>query len=287
MKKITLKASAKINLSLIITGLMEDGYHELDTVMCPIELGDTISVYRRSDKIITCSGLDISDNTNTAVKAARLLMEEFDTDGVDIVIDKNIPIGAGLGGSSADAAGVLYAFSKLFFIDLDKIKFLARQIGSDISFLLQVNSGAMRARGRGDILTAEEVAPFDLVIAKPSEGVLTTDAYKLYDDMSNDSVSGDNIALVNAIRNNEDICDYLVNDLYLPAVKLNDNIEPLYKLMCKLNDNCAVMTGSGSAVVAICKNKDVAREVYNRIPDKYYKVITRTCLRAIKELDNL
>ncbi len=282
MKSIKLKANAKINISLIITGIMHDGYHELDTVMCPVELCDFITVTRRMDRNIVCNGINISDDSNTAVKAARILMEEFDTAGVDIEIEKHIPLSAGLGGSSADAAGVMYAFSKLFNIDLDKIKFLARQVGSDLPFMLQVRTGAMRARGIGDILTAEEIEPLDIVLAKPLSGVDTVKAYQKYDELKARSNNGDNMSLISAIRNNENLCEYLVNDLYQPASILNAEIEPLLKLMKKNNKDCALMSGSGSAVFAIVNNKEEAKKLYDKIPNSYYKVITRTCKSGIE-----
>ena len=287
MKKIVIRANAKINLSLIITGVMQDGYHDLDTIMCPIELYDTITVTRRQDNIITCRGIDISDDENIAVRAARLLMSEFKTTGVDIEIDKRIPISGGLGGSSADAAGVMFAFSHLFYIDFDKIKFLARQLGSDLPFLLQVATGAMRARGRGDILTEEELMPIDIVLAKPLNGVDTKEAYRIYDTLKKQGSKGDNVALINAIRNGDDICEYLINDLYKPACMLNSKIAPLFKLMKESNNSCAIMSGSGSSVIAICSDSEKALEIFNKIPDKYYKVITKTCMTGVKIVEEI
>lgn len=284
MKSIKLKANAKINLSLLITGVMEDGFHELDTVMCPIDLYDIVTVTKREDNIINIQGLDIPDEENSAVIAAKLLMNEFNTQGVDIIIKKNIPLSGGLGGSSADAAAILYAFSKLYYIDINKIKFFARQIGSDIPFLMQVNSGAMRARGRGDILTAEDIDSLNVVIAKPERGVDTKEAYKLYDNFKNNKKIGDNSALINAIRNKEDICEYLINDLYKPAVLINSDVEILYKLMCKLNNSCVNMSGSGSSIVAICSTIEDAENIYNKIPNIYYKKITKTIKKGIEEI---
>lgn len=287
MKKITLKANAKINLSLIITGVMQNGFHELDTIMCPIELGDIITVTRRMDKTITCTGLDVSEEENTAVKAAKILMDEFGTNGVDIEITKNIPYSAGLGGSSADAAGIMYAFSKLFYIDYNKIKFMARQVGSDLSFLLQVVTGGMRARGKGDILTAEDIKPLHIVITMPDNGVETKDAYRMYDELKiaeKKEKMGDNIALINAIREGKDLCDYMVNDLYVPATKLNDQIEPLLKIMLKYNKSCAIMSGSGSSIIGICKNASEAKSLASKIPDNYYKLVAKTCKYGIEEI---
>jgi len=282
MKKIVIKARAKINLSLLIKGTMQDGFHELDTVMCPIDLYDIVTLERRSDCDVTCNGLNISTEDNSAFKAARILVKEFNTQGIDITIEKNIPYSGGLGGSSADAAAIMYGFSRLFHIEEDKVKFLARQVGSDIPFMLQVNTGAMRARGIGDILTAEEIEPLDIVIAKPENGVDTRTAYKIYDEMGKKGGKGDIMAMISAIRKKEELCKYLINDLYAPAIKLNPEIEPLYKLMKKHNDNCAVMSGSGSSVIGICHSAEEAEKLYDKIPESYLRLITKTCKECLE-----
>ncbi|MGI6702376.1 MAG: 4-(cytidine 5'-diphospho)-2-C-methyl-D-erythritol kinase [Christensenellales bacterium] len=285
MKKITIKARAKVNLSLIICSKIPDGFHEIDTVMCPVDISDTVTIERRSDMNVFVNGVNINAEDNTAFKAARILMAEFDTQGMDITIKKEIPMAAGLGGSSADAAAVMLGFSKLFDIEQQKINFLAKKVGSDIPFMLQVKSGAMRARGVGDILTEEEIEPLNVVIAKPDKGVITKDAYRLYDEMALPPSKENNIALINALKNKEDICAYLINDLFIPANKLNGEIEPLVKLMKKYNRNCAVMSGSGSAVAAICDDADSAQKLLSKIPDNYYKIATTTALKALEILE--
>ena len=122
MKKF--KAYAKINLSLNITGT-ENGYHMLDSVVTTIDVFDTISVRKRKDDKITLTmkgvgaNLLLDERQNNAYKAAALFKQTFDTKGMDITVVKRIPLGGGLGGSSADVAGVLNALKQLFKIEKD------------------------------------------------------------------------------------------------------------------------------------------------------------------------
>jgi 4-diphosphocytidyl-2-C-methyl-D-erythritol kinase len=142
----------------------------------------------------------------------------------------------------------------------------------------------MRARGVGDILTAEEIEPLDLVIAKPEKGVSTKDAYKLYDEMKIKS-EGDNIALLTSVKNKDELCKYLVNDLTLPALKMNTGIKPLLKIMKDNNKGCALMSGSGSAVFGVCENREDAERLFEAVPDSYYKIITKTCKECLTQIE--
>ncbi len=282
MKKVVIQANAKINISLVIEGLLSNGYHNLDTIMCPIDLYDIVTLVKRKDSNVTCQGLDIPDKQNIAVISAKMIVEEMKTSGVDIYIEKNIPMSAGLGGSSADCAGVLFGMSALYNINYGKIRFLSRNIGSDVAFLMSVYTGAMRARGRGEILTSENMKKLHIVIAKPYSGVSTSEAYELYDEKYfNQLIHHDNSKLLELISANLEFDKYLVNYLYKPAIELNDEIEPLFNIMKKLSYNYAVMSGSGSSVIAICKSEEDANRIMEGIPDKYLKFKTKTVKDAL------
>ena len=139
------KAYAKINLSLNIYETV-GGYHDLDSIVTTIDLYDEITATkRRDDKIVVkMRGIgegELSGTNNNAYKAAKLFKETFDTKGMDIKIVKHIPLAGGLGGSSADIAGVLNALKELFDVDGD-VKPLADRLGSDSGYLLTVTKGA-------------------------------------------------------------------------------------------------------------------------------------------------
>lgn len=154
-KSVRLKAFCKANLSLDITGKDGiSGLHELDSVMMSLDCFDVVTVTERDDKRVRLSvtGADLAGGKNTAVKAAEAVMRAIDCNGFDISIEKNIPIGAGLGGSSADGAAVLRALD--LFYGLTKrgvdMREIALGIGSDVPFML--TGGLARVRGKGEDL---------------------------------------------------------------------------------------------------------------------------------------
>ena len=138
-------ARAKINFFLDIKGKDGNGYHSIETVMSSVDLGDIIAAQKNDSGEINifCQGID--KEKNTAYAAAKLFKQKFNCCGFDVTITKNIPVCAGLGGSSADAAGTLYALCKLFDIDLAEVKDICRVCGSDTLYMLC--GGFAKAKG--------------------------------------------------------------------------------------------------------------------------------------------
>jgi len=166
---LSLTAYAKINLTLEVLGKRPDGYHEVSTVLQTIDLADTIS-FRLSDGIqVHCNHQGLASTENTVVKAAELLKEATGSrHGASISITKGIPIAAGLGGSSSDAAATLLALNELWGLglSLEGLLELASRIGSDVAFFLY--GGTALAGGRGEKITP--LAPFTeswIVLIKP------------------------------------------------------------------------------------------------------------------------
>ena len=152
--KITLIANAKINIGLDISGKREDGYHYIDTLMQSVSLGDKITV-KKSDKIsVECDGSDIDNEKNIAYKAAELFFESAKiVGGAEIIIEKYIPLSAGLGGGSADAAAVLLALNEIYDTEItsEKLEEIAAKLGADVPFFIK--GGTQRSTGIGEILT--------------------------------------------------------------------------------------------------------------------------------------
>ena len=150
MKKITVKIPAKFNLTLDVIGKNEN-YHDISSLVCSIDIVDEITVVKRKDDKITLkmTGLPVNCpiTDNNAYKAAALFQNTFKTGGVDIVVNKNIPVGGGLGGSSADIAGVLKALNLLFETDMNMVE-LAASLGSDAPYM--INGGYAIISGRGE-----------------------------------------------------------------------------------------------------------------------------------------
>jgi 4-diphosphocytidyl-2-C-methyl-D-erythritol kinase len=183
-------APAKINLYLHILGRRPDGFHELETLMAPVSLGDTLDIDLIPSGTVgdggiefTCSDPALSDaKDNLATKAARLFLEEFQlTTGVRIHLHKKIPVGAGLGGGSSDAAAVLLALRELTGNNCadGKLAELAARLGSDIPFFIYRTPAV--CRGRGEIIEPVRLKEkYQGLLVHPGFGVSTPWAYKTY-----------------------------------------------------------------------------------------------------------
>ncbi len=183
-------APAKINLYLHILGRRADGFHELETLMAPISLGDTLDIDLIPAGTVgdggiefTCSDPALSDaKDNLATKAARVFLEEFKlATGVRIHLEKAVPVGAGLGGGSGDAAAVLLALRELTRIDCADAMLaeLAARLGSDIPFFIYRTPAV--CRGRGEIIEPVRLKEnYQGLLVHPGFGVPTPWAYKTY-----------------------------------------------------------------------------------------------------------
>ncbi|HEY0257777.1 MAG TPA: 4-(cytidine 5'-diphospho)-2-C-methyl-D-erythritol kinase, partial [Candidatus Methylacidiphilales bacterium] len=170
-------APAKINLYLHIVGRRPDGFHELETLMAPISLGDTLEIDLVPQGVeFTCSDPALSNaQDNLATRAAQLFLDEFKlATGVRIHLEKCVPVGAGLGGGSSDAAAVLLALRQLTKIDcLDsKLAELAARLGSDIPFFIYRQPAI--CRGRGEIIEPVKLKEsYQGLLVHPGFGVST------------------------------------------------------------------------------------------------------------------
>jgi 4-diphosphocytidyl-2-C-methyl-D-erythritol kinase len=246
-------APAKINLYLHILGRRPDGFHELETLMAPITLGDTLDI----DLIpsgaggieFTCSDPGLSDaKDNLATRAARIFLEEFKlATGVRIHLEKIVPVGAGLGGGSSDAATVLLALRELTRTDCDNTKLaqLAARLGSDIPFFIHRTTAV--CRGRGEIIEPIRLQEnYQGLLVHPGFGVPTPWAYKTYAQNRGQGAPGRAFA------------DFtLRNDLEPPAFSKYPWL-PVVKSWFQKQPEAidALMSGSGSAVFALTRSPE-------------------------------
>lgn len=186
MKSISVIANAKINLILSINGKREDGYHLIDTVMQSVSLGDKIKI-RPSKKIqIKCNIKELENSENIAFKATELFFKESGISGGAVIkITKRIPLAAGIGGGSADAAAVLLALNKLYSAKISdqQLYRMALSLGADVPFF--INSGTKRAEGIGEKLTS--VRGFEkgyFLLAKGDKKPSTAEMYRRLDDVN-------------------------------------------------------------------------------------------------------
>ena len=203
IEKLVIRANAKINLGLDICGKREDGYHLIDTVMQSVSLNDRLTVKKADGITVQCDKNGIENENNIAYKAAKLFFEETAIiGGADIFIEKHIPLAAGLGGGSADAAAVLLALDRLYSTNLgdDKLLEIALKLGADVPFFIK--GGTKRSKGIGEILT--DLKPLKSVyflLIKQGDKPSTGEMYSRLDAENPDHPDMD--ATVNAIENND------------------------------------------------------------------------------------
>lgn len=167
--KITLKACAKINLTLEVLGRRDDGYHDVASIMQTIDLYDTVTLVPSNEITVECDVPELASEDNLAFKAARLLKEKSGTNaGAHIRIDKSIPLAAGMGGGSSDAAATLVGLNEMWDLSLSQeaLSEVAAELGSDVPFLL--NGGTAIALGRGERIRSLPPADLEwLVVLSP------------------------------------------------------------------------------------------------------------------------
>ena len=290
MNTVKIKAYAKINLTLEIVG-SEKGFHMLDSLVASVDLFDLIVLKKRKDKLssITMHGLGsetISPEKNNALKAAELFSEKFGTNGADITVYKNIPMGAGLGGSSADASGVLNGMAKLYGVDDETaIDELANALGSDTKYMRK--GGFARMRGKGDFVTPLPITEtLHLLALLPRSSVDTGACYREYD--ATPLKTGASEATEKAIealtrKNAEEAGRYLTNDLFPPAARLNIDVKRAYEEAQSFSPLGAFMTGSGSCVLALFETRELCQWAKSRYKGKCAAFVLKTVVPQKQE----
>lgn len=267
---ITVKAYCKINISLDIKGLREDGKHEVDMILQTIPLYDLITIKKRKE---ANGGIHIEsnaswvpkDNKNTAFKAAELLLKDFlnNEESVDIYIDKKVPPCGGLGGSSSDAAGVLLGMNELFELglNLQELQNYGAQIGADVPFLLKY--GAAIATGTGtDLQYIQPLKEGILLLVNSGAEVSTALAYRLYDTIEQDGgipkeahVDAAEVAKAMACGLAATV-PKMKNVLEYPAFSMRPELELIKGELLKAGAAATMMSGSGGSVFGIFYPKD-------------------------------
>lgn len=282
MESVTVQTFAKINLSLDITGA-RGGYHMIDSVVASIDMADTVTVRPRNDGAVNISmrGMgceDIPASENNAAKAAEAVISRYGTLGADIFIEKTIPIGAGLGGSSADVAGVLNALSELYEIrDGAGIKALADGIGSDCGYML--HGGYARITGRGErVSRIESPLSLCLILLMPEGGVSTAKCYALSDAYPEKRHTSN--AVQRAICGGllPELGAALSNGLYPAAAVINPFVRDAFSELCALSPLGVNMTGSGSAVYALFADKDARDKALAAYSGQFAAVAAHTII---------
>jgi 4-diphosphocytidyl-2-C-methyl-D-erythritol kinase len=254
--------NCKINIGLNITGKRPDGYHNLETIFYPVQIKDAVEIIEsenESNITFTSTGniLDVKDNDNICVKAYRLLKNDYQQlPSVKMHLHKNIPMGAGLGGGSADASSVLLLLNKKFNLDIsiEKLIDYALLLGSDCPFFI-INKPCF-ASGRGEILEEIQLdlSAYKIIIVNPGIHVNTGEAFSNL-NQSNFSPIGE---LQHQIK--QDITtwkNFIKNNFELSVFKTYPAIGNIKNTLYENGALYSAMSGSGSTVYGIFKKETI------------------------------
>ncbi len=252
-----IKAHAKVNLALHVIAKRVDGFHEVDTLMARISLADEIWLEPKKKHITLeiINGNLPNDNNNLAYKAAEIYLQTAGIQqGLHITLKKNIPIAAGLGGGSSNAAAVLQGLKQLYPAHINLL-LLAQKLGADVSFFVK-NLPAARARGKGEELKAINIPKLNLVLVNPNFAVSAKEAYE---NLQNFSPELD----LNNLQNLKPSTNFeLFNTLQKGVVRLYPEIEDVLETFQQNGFNEVLMSGSGPTCFALAKNpQDAAKLV--------------------------
>ncbi|MBQ7008442.1 MAG: 4-(cytidine 5'-diphospho)-2-C-methyl-D-erythritol kinase [Ruminococcus sp.] len=283
-----LKSAAKINLSLDVTGKLENGYHTIESFFQTVGIYDIIDIKLTEGNEIklTCSKPYIPCNEkNIAYKAVLLFKESYGKDfGCKIDIRKNIPSQAGMGGGSSDGAAVLFALNKLLETNysFEKMVEIGAKLGADVPFFLM--GGTAYAEGIGEKLKkAPDYSGRLMLIAKGHEGVSTAEAYRVIDSLENPQ-HPQTEKLAQALENGGDDAYKYFGNLFEYAC----NLETVRKIKTLMSENGAknpIMTGSGSAVFGLFDNDSDAIKCCDILrAEGYYAKICRTVKKSFEIL---
>lgn len=268
MKKVEEKAYAKINLVLNIGDLRPDGYHDIQTIMQSLELHDDVTVEQTGGTGITVTAsVDTipTDESNLAAKAVKAFAAKtgVPADGLSIHIEKRIPVAAGLGGGSSDAAATLRALNVLYETNLsvDELAEIGIEVGSDVPFC--VHGGCAYVEGKGDMVVPTTPIPqCIIVIGKPDLAISTEKMYQRFDQAELPQRADHTPEIMLGLRweNLKAVAESVGNAFEQVLMKNERNtVDMMKEVMNQFGTLGTAMTGSGPAVFGIFDNELYAR----------------------------
>lgn len=288
MKNLVMRSYAKINICLNVLDKRADGYHELDMVMLPLELHDTLLISelnKGTDNFVT---IDDFSNGTIHYNIATAAIEKFAktrqfSNKFRVSIHKVLPMQAGLGGGSSNAAAVILGVNKMLKLGATEEEMIevAKGLGADIPFFIK-NIPA-RCTGIGDVMTPVNVKNnYWVLLVKPKAGCGTKAIYEISDQMT--LKTGDVNAVIQALEEGNDdlLAESIFNNLEEPAAVKVPEILEIKKILKDMGLNIVQMTGSGSTVFAMSTNKKlitsaarVLEKVTEGSEDKYFVEVTK------------
>lgn len=279
------KAYAKINVYLDVISKRNDGYHELVMVMLPLELHDTIeieSVFGLRDSYVTCDHVELQETKynliNTTISKLRELYHF--KQNYNIKVHKEIPISAGLGGGSSNAAATLRAFNQMLKLKInkDELNEIGKTIGADVPFCLY-NKPAL-VKGIGEELTPIKLKhQYYVLIIKPERGLSTKRVFEKADTLELDH--GDVDTVVSALEKGDDdkLAESMFNSLEKASLQMVPEIQDVKDMLRKDGLKMVMMSGSGSAVYALSTDHNMMKALYRKYEKKGLEVyLTKTLI---------
>lgn len=269
-----LEAYAKINWSLDITGIREDGYHLMDMIMQPVSVCDEITLSPADAVSISTGGWPLcrADETNLAYRAAVALKNETGCPfGVQIHVQKQIPVGAGMGGGSTDAAAVLFGLNRMWNTGLSSsdLERIGLSLGADVPFFIR--GGLTRTRGIGEAIESHNcLYNYWLIIIQPCSGLSTAQVFSLW-HTTELSHRPDTETALHALASGDlqMLCSHLGNVLQPVSESLRPEIIQACRALSSQGAVFAGMTGSGSAVFGVFRSSSAAKKAYSRLSPVY------------------
>lgn len=266
------RAPAKLNLFLRVLGRRPDGYHELETVFERIDLSDELTFEPAAQLSLSCDEASLScGEENLILKAARALQQETRTaHGARIRLVKRVPIAAGLGGGSSDAAAALQGLNRLWQLGLDQARLsaLGARLGSDVPFFLQPDAFAL-GRGRGEVLEPVDAAQeLSHVLVVPDARLSTREMYEglaraREQGIGLTATSPSSTMLLHALRNGSlgELAAGIWNDLGPEAIRRCPSISLIEHELRELECLGAQVSGSGPSMFGLCRDSAHAQQV--------------------------
>ena len=271
------KTPAKINLTLDVTGKLENGYHTLSMIMQSIDVCDELSFEKTADETILFSmNKELPDKIpaekNLVYKAAKLMKDTFKIDGgFKIHLTKNIPAAAGLAGGSSDCAATLIGINELcgLGLDIEKLCEIGVKLGADVPFCIR--KGTMLAEGIGEIRTPlTPLTGIPVLLIKPNISISTPYVYK-HLKLNELDYHPDNKAVISYIKdkNIKKIAASLSNVLETVTIPENPIIAELKRYLTEIGAIGSLMSGSGPTTFGIFKNMETAKKAYEKAKADY------------------
>lgn len=286
MEQIFLKACAKLNLFLDITGKRDDGYHLIRSVMQSVDIFDRVKIAKTAEITVKCSESSLDGEGNLAYKATKLFFEQTGTSGgAEIYIEKRIPMQAGMAGGSADAAAVLRGLNALYETNLsdEELCAMGARLGADVPFSLC--GGTALCEGIGERLAPlPELPDCVFVIVKPEIGMSTAESYRIYDEHAATGFEHGDISAMSTALEAQDaqkVGKALYNAL---ECTVPDSVLKIKSALLGAGADGALMTGSGTAVFGIFESIEKAAEAKSALSAEYGNIfISRPAKTAVAD----